>query len=196
MPPTPLVLQIENHEVLEDGSTARFVVPDEGCKVGRNATMDWVLPDPTRLISGHHFDIVANNDIFWLRDVSTNGTFLKGSRYRLEKPHKLADQDRFQVGQYNIVAKVEGALSKGTNSSELKQPPHAKPGPAPRSYEDGPPNLPRLRDQVPTQSAQSNPRKARSLCGHFVMRPAYQQANTPTSTRRRWQQPSAIQCGW
>jgi len=139
LPLTPLVLQIENHEVLEDGGTVRFVVPQDGCKVGRKNTMDWVLPDMTRLISGHHFDIVANNDNFWLRDVSTNGTFLKGSRFRLEKPHKLADQDRFQVGQYNIVAKVEGAVSA---ASEIKQPPHAKseakPGPVPRSYSDGP----------------------------------------------------------
>ena len=98
-----LVLQIENYDYLEDGGPIRFTVGPRGCQVGRAGSMDWVLPDPSRHISSHHFDIIVRDGGYWLVDVSTNGTFLQGQRYRLDQPHRLAHMDRFQVGQYIVV---------------------------------------------------------------------------------------------
>ncbi|PYF09870.1 FHA domain protein [Rhodobacter viridis] len=103
----PLVLQIENVDRLPDGGPLRIVVGEQGCQVGRATTMHWVLPDPTRLISGHHFDITYAEGGWWLTDRSTNGTFLQGSRYRLDQPWRLRHLDRFQVGHYLIVAQLE-----------------------------------------------------------------------------------------
>lgn len=103
----PLVLQIENCDRLPDGGPVRIVVGPQGCQVGRAAGLHWVLPDPARHISSHHFDISFAEGGWWLTDRSTNGTFLRGSRYRLEAPHRLAHQDRFQVGHYTIVALIE-----------------------------------------------------------------------------------------
>lgn len=103
-----LVLQIENYSALEDGGPVQFRVPPQGAQVGRSSSMDWTLPDPTRHISSHHFDIVVQGGAYYLRDVSTNGTFLQGSRYRLDGLHPITDGDRFQVGSYFIVAMTAG----------------------------------------------------------------------------------------
>lgn len=104
-----LVLQIENYDILEDGGPAQVTVSERGCQVGRAASMDWVLPDASRHISSHHFDIVFQDGSYWLRDVSTNGTFLQGQRYRIEGAHRLSHMERFQVGHYIIMALIGGA---------------------------------------------------------------------------------------
>lgn len=114
-----LTLQIENFHVLDDGGPVSIPVPETGIQVGRRSGMDWVLPDASRYISGHHFDISFDGHHWWLRDVSTNGTFLQGHRHRLDAPHALRNGDRFQVGQYIIVALFDvpetlGAMSPGS----------------------------------------------------------------------------------
>ena len=99
-----LTLQIENFQVLDDGGPVNIVVPESGIQVGRRPGMDWVLPDASRYISGHHFDVSFDGQQWWLRDVSTNGTFLQGHRHRLDGAHALRNGDRFQVGHYIVVA--------------------------------------------------------------------------------------------
>ena len=99
-----LTLQIENFHVLDDGGPVSILVPESGIRVGRRDGMDWVLPDASRYISGHHFEVSFDGATWWLTDVSTNGTFLQGHRHRLGAPHSLSHGDRFQVGQYIIVA--------------------------------------------------------------------------------------------
>ena len=120
--PMPLVLQIENCDRLPDGGPVRIVVGAQGCQVGRAAGMHWVLPDPGRHISSHHFDISFAEGAWWLTDRSTNGTFLRGSRYRLEAPHRLAHQDRFQVGHYTIVALIEAEAAAAAPFPVAPQP--------------------------------------------------------------------------
>ncbi|WP_405402622.1 type VI secretion system-associated FHA domain protein TagH [Paracoccus sp. Ld10] len=114
-----LTLQIENFHMLDDGGPVSVLVPQGGLQVGRRSGMGWVLPDASRYISGHHFDVSHDGVTWWLRDVSTNGTFLQGHRHRLDRPHALSHGDRFQVGQYLIVAIFDlpqsvSALSPGS----------------------------------------------------------------------------------
>ena len=97
-----LVLQIENYRALDNGSPVRFDVPAQGAKIGRSAGMDWSLPDPTRHISSHHFDIIVQDGVYFLHDVSTNGTYLYKSRERINGYHKLHDGEQVQVGTYVI----------------------------------------------------------------------------------------------
>ena len=108
-----LTLQIENFSVLDDGGPVNVAVPDAGLQAGRNAGMGWVLPDASRHISGHHFDVYQQHGTWWLHDRSTNGTFLQGHRHRLDGPHSLQHGDRFQVGQYIIVVLMEEQPSAG-----------------------------------------------------------------------------------
>lgn len=123
-----LTLQIENFSVLDDGGPVSVSVPESGLQAGRNSGMGWVLPDASRHISGHHFDIYLQGGHWWLHDRSTNGTFLQGHRHRLDGSHRLSHGDRFQVGQYIIVAMLDAPAAQ----------PGMKPGSLP-SYNVGAP---------------------------------------------------------
>ncbi|MEL7183342.1 MAG: type VI secretion system-associated FHA domain protein TagH, partial [Pseudomonadota bacterium] len=105
-----LILRIENVDFLEDGGPVTFPLTTRPMQAGRGGGMDWVLPDPTRHMSSHNFNVDHRDGAHWLEDVSTNGTFLQGQRYRLDGPHRLQPGDRFQVGPY-IIAVSEGGTS-------------------------------------------------------------------------------------
>ena len=123
-----LLLQIENVDRLADGGPVTMPVTRQICHVGRAAGMDWVLPDPSRMISGHHFDVHFNDGAWWLTDRSTNGTFLLGSPYRLSQPHRLAHQDRFQVGKYIVIALLNAAEQPGAGAPPQSWAPPFNPG--------------------------------------------------------------------
>ncbi len=124
-----LVLQIENYTSLENGGPVEFTVPAHGAKIGRSASMDWTLPDATRHISSHHFDIVVQHGAYYLRDSSTNGTFLRGSRYRLEGMHQINNGDQFQVGSYFIKAMMPVAQNTGLQTPTFTDPPQPEAAP-------------------------------------------------------------------
>lgn len=107
-----LTLQIENFSVLDDGGPVSVTVPESGLQVGRNSGMGWVLPDASRHISGHHFDVYRQGEDWMLHDRSTNGTFLQGHRHRLDGAHRLIHGERFQVGQYIIVALIDAPAAQ------------------------------------------------------------------------------------
>ncbi len=98
-----LTLKIENYQSLEGGGPVEITSTGQTVRVGRNAGMDWVLPDPARFISSHHFDVELRGNDWWLIDRSTNGTYLVGQPWRLDGPHRLTSGERFQVGHYFIV---------------------------------------------------------------------------------------------
>ncbi|MDO5705195.1 MAG: type VI secretion system-associated FHA domain protein TagH [Paracoccus sp. (in: a-proteobacteria)] len=112
-----LTLEIENFHVLDDGGPATVTVPQTGLQVGRGGGMGWVLPDASRHISTHHFDVYHDGQVWLLRDVSMNGTFLLGQSHRIEGVHRLRHEDRFQVGQYIIVA-LMGDVARGPLRAE------------------------------------------------------------------------------
>jgi type VI secretion system protein ImpI len=78
-----LRLSIENVGRLPDGRPPRIEVKDRGLDFGRDTHLDWTLPDGSRLVSGKHCEIRFKEGGYWLRDVSTNGTFVNGSPHRL-----------------------------------------------------------------------------------------------------------------
>ncbi len=120
-----LTLRIENFDVLDNGGPVSITLDRSGCDVGRGRGMHWVLPDPGRHISSHHFSVAWRDGAYWLTDTSTNGTFLEGSPYRLQGPHRIGPGDRFTVGHYVIMAMVQGA---GLPPPPVQQPvPHQMP---------------------------------------------------------------------
>lgn len=74
----------------------------ETLSIGRSEGLDWTLPDPSRLMSGSHCEIRRSVDAYRLYDQSTNGTFLVGSKTRLESPHTLHDGEGLLIGAYLI----------------------------------------------------------------------------------------------
>lgn len=111
-----LVLRIENFDQLENGGPLSLQLDGRSASVGRRASMDWSLPDPTKMISGHHFDITYENGNYYLTDVSMNGTFVDGQRHRLEGRLQLHGNERLIVGHYIIGVTVQQA------AQEISQP--------------------------------------------------------------------------
>lgn len=100
----------DHHRQLGENSSRVFGV--NGGYVGRAPDNDWVLPDPRRVISGHHFEIEYRSGAFWLRDTSTNGVFVNGSdepAFEQERV-ELHDGDRLRVGDYEIAVIVDDRI--------------------------------------------------------------------------------------
>ena len=104
-----LHLRIENVPNLPDGGPVEMrVTGKRGIDIGRDAHLDWTLPDPTRHISSKHAEIRYKDGGYWLHDVSTNGTFLNGGDHRMQAPHRLRNGDRFAIGHYIIAVALDG----------------------------------------------------------------------------------------
>src|ERR1700734_1999412 len=103
-----LRLSIENVDRLPDGGPIRIEVKGRGLDLGRDSHLDWTLPDSSRSISGKHCEVRYRDGGYWLYDVSTNGTFLNDDHDRMQAPHRLRDGDRIVIGDYVILATVEG----------------------------------------------------------------------------------------
>ncbi len=106
-----LTLAIEGRRHLDNGAPGELVLNRRGAIVGRAATCDWALPDPTRYVSSRHFEVRFDGSAYLLTDCSTNGTMLAATGERLASPHRIADGDRFQVGSYVITARLSGAAA-------------------------------------------------------------------------------------
>jgi pSer/pThr/pTyr-binding forkhead associated (FHA) protein len=102
-----LRLSIENVDRLPDGGPLRVEVKGRGLDLGRDAHLDWTLPDPSRAVSSKHCEIRFRDGGYWLHDISTNGTFVNGAQYRLDAPYLLRGGDRLNIGPYVIAVSVE-----------------------------------------------------------------------------------------
>jgi type VI secretion system protein len=104
----------------------RFDAPS--VTVGRAPDNDWTLPDPDQLISKHHCAIRLQGGRYTITDTSTNGVFINGSPQPVGngRSEPLADGDHLQVGEYEILVKLEG-VSPGL------APPLPQPAPAARA---------------------------------------------------------------
>lgn len=80
---------------------------EEGGMIGRSDSCDWVLKDTKNYISGHHVSIICVDDTYFIKDESTNGTFLKHPYKKLPKGHpvKINASDIFIVGDHEIQAR-------------------------------------------------------------------------------------------
>ena len=104
-----LVLAIENEARLPDGGPLSYKLSGRrGIDIGRDSHLDWTLPDPSRFISGKHCEIRYREGVYWLHDVSSNGTFVNGSDKRMQGPHRLRNGDRLEIGQYIISVAIDG----------------------------------------------------------------------------------------
>ncbi len=104
----PLHLMIENEAALPDGGPISVTVTNRrGIDIGRDQYLDWVLPDPTRFISGKHCEVRYRDGRYWLTDVSTNGTFVNGSEFRIDGAHALKTGDRVEIGRFIIAVTVQ-----------------------------------------------------------------------------------------
>jgi type VI secretion system protein ImpI len=105
-----LRLKIVSDNAAAAGDNPRWTFGVNGGRIGRHTSNDWVLRDPERYVSGRHAEIEHRGGTWLLRDISTNGTFVNGSPEALgpDRPHQLANGDRFRIGEYEIEVEITG----------------------------------------------------------------------------------------
>ena len=83
-------------------AAARF--QQQGGTIGRSRDNDWILPDPERIVSGHHARIRYERGTYYVEDTSANGTFLNQIDRPLPKgqPIALNHGDTLYAGDYEI----------------------------------------------------------------------------------------------
>ncbi len=107
----PLTLTITNADRLDNGSPLSLILDRRGAIIGRAPTVDWCLPDPSLHVSSRHCEIQFSDGAYVLHDISTNGTFLRGSEARLPGPHTIKPGDAFNVGGFEINAALDEATA-------------------------------------------------------------------------------------
>jgi type VI secretion system FHA domain protein len=76
--------------------------------VGRGPGVDWVLPDPERLLSKHHFAVAYRGGAWQIADTSTNGTTMNRDAAPIGQAElrTLRDGDRLTLGAYEIEVRL------------------------------------------------------------------------------------------
>jgi type VI secretion system protein len=99
----------------------RFEAPS--ITVGRAPDNDWTLPDPDQLISKKHCAIRLQGGRCSVTDTSTNGVFINGSPQPVGngRSEPLADGDHLQVGEYEILVRLEGMSTGYAPAQPLPQ---------------------------------------------------------------------------
>lgn len=127
--------------------------------VGRGPGVDWVLPDPERVLSKRHFAVAYRGGTWQLADTSVNGTFLNRESGPIGAGdlRNLHDGDRLRLGAYEIEVRLveEAARQPGGAGSSPFADPFAMDPFAPARPERNPfdePDHPSLR--IPPSSAQ------------------------------------------
>jgi type VI secretion system FHA domain protein len=94
------------------GQRGTIVFGAGGGTIGRSSENDWVLPDPSRYVSGRHARILFRHGSYFFEDTSTNGSFLNDTESPMPKqtPCELHNGDVLVVGEYHIVVSIDGAI--------------------------------------------------------------------------------------
>jgi type VI secretion system protein len=102
-------LRVISDQYRELGEQRSRVFGVNGGTIGRAPDNDWVLPDQSRIVSGHHCEIEYRGGAYWLKDTSTNGVFVNDSEEAVSDtgPVMLNDGDRLIIGDYVLVVSVD-----------------------------------------------------------------------------------------
>ena len=105
-------LRVISDQYRELGEQRSRVFGVNGGTIGRALDNDWVLPDPSRVVSGHHCEIEYRGGSYWLKDTSTNGVFINDSDEPISVtgPVILRDGDRLSIGDYMVVVSVDSRI--------------------------------------------------------------------------------------
>ncbi len=101
-----------------------FESDDEYAKFtfGRSEECDWTLPDPDRVISGVHGEVIKFRDQYLIKDRSTNGTFINNAVTAVGQGNEvgLNSGDEITLGDYQIEVRIEeGVIEQSIESPIL-----------------------------------------------------------------------------
>ena len=101
-----LVFEVCEGEGAGTAPAARKIFDGAGGVIGRGPGCDWVISDPSRVLSSHHGLIAYREGHYFLTDISSNGIQVAGSAERLRKGQArlINDGDAFHLGSLLIRA--------------------------------------------------------------------------------------------
>jgi type VI secretion system protein len=105
-----LKLRVISEHYRDLGENRSRVFGVNGGTVGRAPDNDWVLPDPRRIVSGHHCVVQYHGGKYWLSDTSTNGVYVNDAEEPVADTGgrvELRDGDRLRIGDYDIVVSID-----------------------------------------------------------------------------------------
>jgi len=105
-------LRVISDHYRELGENRARVFGVNGGTIGRAQDNDWVLPDPSRVVSGHHCEIEYRGGSYWIKDTSTNGVFVNDGDEpaSVSGPLILRDGDRLRIGDYELIVSVDSRI--------------------------------------------------------------------------------------
>lgn len=79
--------------------------------IGRSSQCDWVLEDPSRILSGQHAEVSFAQQRYHLTDLSSNGITHRESGQPLPKgtPVQIEHGEVYRMGEFEIRARLQGA---------------------------------------------------------------------------------------
>ena len=104
--------------------------------LGRDPAADWPLDDGDGALSRIHCELFVQDGRLWLRDRSTNGTFVRDARAPHDAPVELQAHESFRLGGLSVLIDRPdtGALD---GAATVTLTPRA-PTPLPKAWSDGP----------------------------------------------------------
>jgi type VI secretion system protein len=126
-----LALSVISEQGAALGPTAYKVFDERGGSIGRIAGNDWVLPDPQNFVSSRHARVHGRDGVFYLEDISSNGTFINAPDVPASRtePVPLKDGDRLFIGDYEIIVQLiaDARPSAPAQQSQAAPAPHGAP---------------------------------------------------------------------
>ena len=115
-----LRLKIVSDNAATAGGYSHWTFGVNGGRIGRHDSNDWVLRDTDRFVSGRHAEIEHRGGNWWVRDLSTNGTFINDSEQPLgaQHVHQLENGDRIRIGGYDIQVEISGGNDFPANEAQ------------------------------------------------------------------------------
>lgn len=104
-----LSLKVNSFHKFTSEMKNEFIISDDNISntvsFGRSEACDWQFPDPERVISNVHGEIIPFGGDYLIRDLSTNGIFLNHSvtALGLGNEIKINDNDVINFGDYEVV---------------------------------------------------------------------------------------------
>ncbi|MBT2337563.1 MULTISPECIES: type VI secretion system-associated FHA domain protein TagH [Pseudomonas] len=110
-----LVFEMLNPGHLTNAHQRRKSFGPAGGVIGRGEDCDWVIPDRQRLLSKHHAQVSSREGVFFLTDISGNGTTHRQSGMRLPKgkPVRIQDADAYILGNFEVLVRLVSDSARG-----------------------------------------------------------------------------------
>jgi len=102
-----LVLKVLTYKSLPVSKELRVEYSQDGGSIGRKADRTMVLEDNDKIVSGQHADIIFANGQFFIKDTSSNGTYLVNAGLSLSNAEAVLQQNEvLRIGEYEILVEM------------------------------------------------------------------------------------------